>query len=102
MVQQTRQPPLRLIRRGEDIVMFIDGRIDARSQQVVAETVDEPCALWVELAGARDVDDSGLELLRTLRSRALSCGRRLLIRSPSTPVTRRLEQAGIWPQLPQP
>jgi hypothetical protein len=70
MVQHTRQPPLRLIRRREDIVMFVDGRIDARSQQVVAETVDE---LWTQPFDA-----------------------------PSTPVTRRSEQAGIWPQLAQP
>lgn len=106
MVQRTRQPPLRLIRRGEDIVMFIDGRIDARSQQAVAETVDELWtepfeALWVDLAGAHDIDDAGVELLCAVRRRALSCGRRFLIRSPSTPVTRRLEQAGMWPQLAQ-
>jgi anti-anti-sigma regulatory factor len=106
MVQRSRQPPVRLIHRGEDIVMFIDGRIDARCQQVVAETVDELLtqpfeALWVDLAGAHDIDDSGVELLCAVRSRALSAGRRLLIRSPSTRVTRHLEEAGMWPQLAQ-
>src|SRR4051794_9097004 len=104
MLVQSAHLSLRVLRRQEVVVVFVNGALDERSAETIARTLDglwgqHFLSLWVDLAGANRLDNAGVGALVGARERAVELGREFLIRSPSTVAGRALERSGAWPLL---
>jgi anti-anti-sigma factor len=82
--------------RGELLVVFLDGTLDAESAAVLTKTLEglareRFAQLWISLAGVTDIDAEAIDALLAARTRTRQQHREFLIRSPSSPVTHYLE-----------
>jgi anti-anti-sigma regulatory factor len=83
--------------RGELLVVFLDGTLNADSAAVLTTTLEglgrqRFAQLWINLAGVTHIEAEAIDALLTARTRTRQQHRQFLIRSPSSPVTHTLEE----------
>lgn len=94
--------PARLSIETDLPVITLTGEIDAHTAPQLAECfVDLPgdADVIVDMSGVQFMDSSGLRVIIDVHQRAATAGCQLVIRRPSTPVSRLFEISGLTSHL---
>jgi anti-sigma B factor antagonist len=93
---------LKLTVSDDGATVVADGQIDSHTSQALDEALSAAPAeraTSLDLANVSFIDSSGLRVIVRSHKRHIEFGGRLMIESPSEPVTRLLEITGLTSQL---